>query len=145
MIEGAPLPATDNPLDAPFWQAALRGELVVQTCSACGRRRFPPRPMCPECQSFVHEWRAVSGKGRIWSFVVPHPPLLPAFAERAPYNVVLVELEEDPKIRIVGNLVASADGEINEVDPRTIAIGALVRVVFHRAAEDVALPRWVLA
>jgi uncharacterized OB-fold protein len=145
MIEGAPLPATDNPLDAPFWQAALRGELVVQTCLACGRRRFPPRPMCPHCQSFENAWRPVSGRGRIWSFVVPHPPLLPAFADVAPYNVILVELEEDSKIRIVGNLVASAGGEINEIDPATIEIGSPVRVVFHLAAEDVALPRWVLA
>ena len=38
-----------------------------------------------------------------------------------------------------------AEGEINEIDPHTIQIGAPVKVVFHRAAEDVMLPRWVLA
>jgi uncharacterized OB-fold protein len=144
MIEGTPLPATDDPIDAPFWQATLRGRLIVQTCRACGRRRFPPRPMCPHCQACDPVWAPMSGTGRIWSFAIPHPPLLPAFAKLAPYVVVVVELEEDPSIRMVGNLVASADGEINEIDPATVKIGMPVRVVFHRAAEDVALPRWVL-
>ncbi len=80
----------------------------------------------------------------MWSFIVPHPPLLPAYAEVAPYNAIIVELEEDPTIRFAGNLVASAEGEINEVDPATIEIGETVRVVFTRK-EDVVLPRWVRA
>jgi hypothetical protein len=145
MIEGIPLPATDDPRDAPFWQAALQGELVVQTCRACGLRRFPPQPMCVRCQSFEHDWRPVSGRGRVWSFAVPHPPLLPAFQEVAPYLVVIVELEEDPALRVVGNLVRTAGGAINKIDPATVRIGMPVRVVFHRAADDVALPRWVPA
>ena len=145
MIEDIPLPSTDDPQDKPFWEAALRGELVVQTCSACKRRRFPPRPMCPFCQSSEFSWQPVSGEGRIWSFVLPHPPLLPAFTKLAPYNVIVVELAEDPTIRMVGNFVTSADGKVNEIDPKTITIGTPVRVVFHRAADDVALPRWVAA
>lgn len=145
MIEGIPLPSTDDPLDAPYWDAARRGTLVVQTCRTCGRRRFPPRPMCPTCQSSESVWVPVSGAGRIWSFVLPHPPLLPAFAELAPYNVIIVELVEDPSIRMVGNLVTAADGPINQVDPTTIEIGTPVRVVFHRVADDVALARWVVA
>jgi len=143
MIEDIPLPSIDDPLDAPYWDAARRGELVVQTCSTCGRRRFPPRPMCPACQSFDHTWERVSGKGRIWSFVFPHPPLLPVFAQIAPYNVIVVELTEDPSLRMVGNLVRAADGPINQVDPATITIGMPVRVVFHRVDDEVALARWV--
>jgi uncharacterized OB-fold protein len=101
--------------------------------------------MCPYCQSFEHQWRAVSGRGRIWSFAVPHPPLLPAFAKIAPYPVVLVELEEDPCLRMVGNLVPDPEGGIHQVDARAVRIGAPVRVVFQKVAEDVALPRWLLA
>jgi len=145
MIEGVPLPAIDDPIDAAYWDAARRGELVMQRCSACGRRRFPPRPMCPHCQSVNHEWQPMSGQGRIFSFVVPHPPLLPALAKIAPYNVILVELADDPSIRMVGNLVKSAGGEVNEVDPATIQIGSPVRVVFDPVADDVTLARWVLA
>jgi hypothetical protein len=145
MIEGIPLPSTDDPLDAPYWEAARRGELVVQACRACGQRRFPPRPMCPACQSFDHEWQRMSGTGRLWSFVVPHPPLLPAFTKIAPYNVIVVELADDPSIRMVGNLVKSAAGEINEVDSTMLTIGAAVRVVFQPVADDVVLARWVVA
>jgi uncharacterized protein len=145
MIEAIPLPSTDDPLDAPYWEAARRGELVVQTCRTCGRRRFPPRPMCPTCQSFEHAWAPLSGRGRIWSFVSPHPPLLPVFAQIAPYNVIIVELADDPSIRMVGNLVTAADGPINQVDPTTIKIGTPVRVVFHSVDDDVSLARWVVA
>ena len=84
----------------------------------------------------------MSGRGTIWSFVVAHPPLLPAYAELAPYNVVVVALDEDPQLRLVGNLVASSDGAINEIDPATIRIGEPVRVVFQKV-EDVHLPRWL--
>ncbi len=145
MIESIPLPSTDDPVDEPYWEAARRGELVVQTCAACGKRRFPPRPMCPACQSMQHSWQSLPGEGRIWSFVLPHPPLLPAFAQIAPYNVIIVELATDPSIRMVGNLVTGADGAINEIDPATIKIGTPVRVVFHRVNDDVALARWVVA
>jgi uncharacterized OB-fold protein len=86
----------------------------------------------------------LSGKGRIWSFVIPHPPLLPAYTEFAPYNVITVELDEDPSLRLVGNLIASADGALNSVDPHSIAIGEPVRVVFAKV-DDVHLPRWVRA
>jgi uncharacterized OB-fold protein len=88
-------------------------------------------------------WTRVSGRGTIWSFVVPHPPLLPHFAALAPYNVILVALDEDPRVRLVGNLLRSAGGAINEVDPRSIEIGAPVRVVFERVSDEFQLPRWV--
>jgi uncharacterized OB-fold protein len=136
------LPDLDEPTSAPFWEGCARGELLVQTCESCGLRRMPPRPMCSRCHSVDVGWEPTSGRGRVWSFIVPHPPLLPAFAEYAPYNAIIVELEEDPLIRFAGNLVASADGNINEIDPKTIEIGQAVRVVFHQI-DDVFLPRWV--
>lgn len=144
MESGWLLPDLADPITKEFWFGCARGELLVQACAACGTRRMPPRPMCPSCRSTEVTWEPTSGRGTIWSFIVPHPPLLPAFGELAPYNAVIVELEEDPSIRFAGNLVASADGQINEVDPETITIGEPVRVVFHQI-EDVTLPRWVRA
>ena len=144
METGWLLPDLADPTASEFWRGCERGELLVQACAACGLRRMPPRPMCPRCRSTNVRWERTSGQGRIWSFIVPHPPLLPAFGAVAPYNSIVVELDEDSGIRFVGNLVASPDGAINEVDPSTIAIGQAVRVVFHRI-EDVTLPRWVRA
>jgi uncharacterized OB-fold protein len=105
--------------------------------------------MCPRCRSIDREWVATSGRGRIWSYVVPHPPLLPAYSPLAPYNVVVVELD-DPDVatgsavRFVGNLVAGPVAEINSIDAATIAIGEPVRVVFTTVG-DVTLPRWIRA
>jgi uncharacterized OB-fold protein len=72
--------------------------------------------------------------------VVPHPPLLPDYAEQAPYNVVVVELAEAPRIRLVGNLVAEAGARLGSVPPERIRIGARVQVVFTEGG----LPQWVL-
>ncbi|MGW2518866.1 Zn-ribbon domain-containing OB-fold protein [Streptomyces sp. NPDC001617] len=132
-------PVTD-PDGAPFWGYARQGELRVQACADCGELRFPPRPCCPHCQSFADEWRRMEGHGRIWSYVRPHPPLLPAYADQAPYTVIVVELTEAPRIRLVGNLVTEAGARLDSVPPERLRIGARVQVVF---TED-GLPQWVL-
>lgn len=128
---------------APFWEYAAQGELRVQACADCGELRFPPRPCCPHCRSFSGEWIRMSGRGRIWSYVLPHPPLLPAYAAQAPYNAVVVELLEAPRIRLAGNVVAAADAPLNSVDPARLRIGAGVKVTFGRLGE-LAVPRWLL-
>jgi uncharacterized OB-fold protein len=72
------LPDPHDPDAMPFWEGTARGELLVQACTVCGQRRIPPRPMCFVCRALSHAWHKVSGRGTIWSFVVAHPPLLPA-------------------------------------------------------------------
>ncbi|MCX4738486.1 Zn-ribbon domain-containing OB-fold protein [Streptomyces antibioticus] len=132
-------PVTDAD-GAPFWRYAAQGELRVQTCADCAEPRFPPRPCCPHCQSFTSEWRRLSGRGRIWSYVVPHPPLLPDYAAQAPYNVIVVELTDAPRIRLIGNLVPEANAPLGAFPPDRIRIGARVQAVF----DDAGLPRWIL-
>ena len=129
--------------ETSFWEAAAKHELHIQQCARCERLRFPPRPMCPWCRSTESTWVLMSGRGTIYSFVVPHPPLLPPFAELAPYNVILVTLEEDPTIRLIGNLVNRAGDAINAIDPNTIEVGQPVRVVFERVNDEIHMPRWV--
>src|SRR5688572_2719282 len=141
-MDGMLRPVVDE-YSQPFWDGTAAGELRVQACGDCGRLRFPPRPMCPWCRSLAMDWQVMSGRGSVYSFVVPHPPLLPAYAEVAPFNVVLVELEEDRTIRMVGNLVADENAPINSIGPASIQIGEPVRVVFAKTSDDVALPQWV--
>ncbi|MEU9209321.1 OB-fold domain-containing protein [Streptomyces sp. NPDC048415] len=127
----------------PFWQYAAQGELRIQACADCGELRFPPRPCCPHCHSFESEWRKMSGRGRVWSYVIPHPPLLPAYAEQAPYNAIVVELAEAPRIRLVGNLVRGPGAPLNSVPAERIRIGARVQAVFTQVG-GVSVPRWIL-
>jgi uncharacterized OB-fold protein len=138
------LPQVDED-SRPFFEATLRGELRLPRCTGTGRFVVPPRTLSPFAPRAPLEWVTVSGRGTLWSFVVPHPPLLPWFAERAPYVVATVALDEDPRLRLVGNLVTRAEAPIEEVDPRTLRIGAPLRVCFERVSDAIALPRWRLA
>jgi hypothetical protein len=61
-----------------------------------------------------------------------HPPVLPAFAEKTPYNVAVVELDEG--VRMVGNVLGISGGELRE--------GTEVEVVFEDVEEGVSLPQW---
>lgn len=144
--EGFLVPLGDEESEG-FWEGTAAGELRVQACGACGILRFPPRVMCPHCQSTERRWQALSGRGTIWSFVVVHPPLLPAYAPFAPYPVITVTLDEDPALRMVGNLVTGPEGAINEVDPAGIVIGEPVQITFSaRLRPDgskVFLPAWM--
>lgn len=133
----APVTDTDG---APFWRYAAQGELRIQACADCGELRFPPRPCCPHCQSFASEWRQVSGHGRIWSYVVPHPPLLPDYAAQAPYNVIVVELADAPGYASWGTWSRSPGRRSTPLSPDRVRIGARVQVVFT----DTGLPQWIL-
>jgi uncharacterized OB-fold protein len=124
-----PVPQPDED-SAPFWEAANRHELVVQRCASCGTVRHPPRPMCPACLSMTSEWVPASGRGRVWSWVVVHPPVLPAFADKTPYNVAVIELDEG--VRVIGNVLDVA--EPHEDMP--------VEVTFEHIEEGVTLPQW---
>jgi len=71
----------------------------------------------------------VSGHGTLFSFTVNHQPWNPA--EPEPYVIGLVELDEQPNLRLTTNIV---DCEIDDV-----RIGMPVHVVFQ-AHDDVCLP-----
>ena len=126
-----PVPYPDD-VSEPFWSACVRHELVVQTCVSCGHRRFPPRPMCPQCHSFEATWEPSSGRGRVWSWVVAHPPVVASFAERVPFNVAVIELDEG--VRMIGNILECANDDIRE--------GMPVEVTFEDVEDGVSLPQW---
>lgn len=142
MIEGAPLPGTDDPIDQEFWAASARSELVVQQCASCGAMRFPPRPMCPKCQCETSRWLPVSGDGVIWSFAAPRSPLLPAFESLAPYVTAIVALSEREDLRIAALVVRDDEGNVSGVEPSDVKIGQRVRVQFKRYSDDCVMPCW---
>ena len=126
-----PLPEGDRVL-APFFAAAKEHRLVVQRCARCGSLRFPPRELCTSCLSTDVEWADVSGRGEIFSFNVMHQVYHPAFAAEVPYAVVVVKLEEGPKM--ISNLV---DCPVDE-----IRIGMPVEVVFETMTDAITLPKF---
>lgn len=95
-----------------FWAGCARGDLMMQRCAQCRKYRWLPRPMCPFCNSLEREWVKLSGKGRVYSYTIVTHPVHPAAVSRVPYNVVQVQLDEDPDLILVTNLVGVSNEEI---------------------------------
>lgn len=142
MSENILLPHVDE-VNAPFWTGCRNGVLRLQQCPVSGRLIFPPRPVNPWSPRHKPVWTDVSGRGTIWSVIEPHAPLMLEFTLLAPYNAIVVALEEDPAIRLVGNLVPEAGAAINALAFDDIRIGEAVAVVFEPISDAITLPRWV--
>jgi uncharacterized OB-fold protein len=87
---------TATPETQPYWDGCLVGELRLQYCAACAAHYFPPRDFCPTCLSRDVEWRGVSGRGRLHSYVINHSFAPPGW--EVPYAIALVELDEGPRL-----------------------------------------------
>lgn len=129
-----PVPAPDE-VSAFYWDGAQRGELVVAACVPEGHLNFPPDVACTVCGSRELEPHAVSGRGSVYSFTVVRQAFDPAFVPEVPYLIALVELDEQPGLRLLTNLV--------DVGPDGVEIGDRVHVVFE-SREDVQLPQFAL-
>jgi len=117
-----------NQDNAFFWEGVDRGELLIQHCTSCGRLRHPPRPMCPNCQSPDWDTVTASGKGEVFSFIIPHYPQVPMF--EYPYVVAVIALEEGT--RLISNVV--------DIDPGDVTIGMPVEVRFVAVDDELTLP-----
>jgi uncharacterized OB-fold protein len=110
-----------------FWEAGAEGQIRIRRCGGCRRFVHPPGPRCPSCGGATAP-EAVSGRGRVAALTVNEHAWgnLPV-----PYVVAIVELEEDPSVRLTTNLIGC--------DPGQARIGLAVEAAFARAG-DVWLP-----
>ncbi len=131
-----PYPVPEYGAEA-YWEAANGGELRMQRCADCGRLRWHPAPLCPDCQSTVHEWALLSGRGRVHTWTEIVHPVHPAARARVPYLVVEVELEEQAGLTMISNLVG--------VTAEAVAIGAAVTLDFVAHPHGQRLPVFRLA
>lgn len=126
----APLPTPDA---GSYWQAAQDGRLSLQHCSACAKHRFPPRALCPYCQSTDMSWVDASGDGIVHSFTIVHRAPSQAFRAVTPYVIALVDLAEGA--RMMTNIVGP--GALD------VAIGDAVEVTFEaRGEQGEAIPQF---
>lgn len=115
----------------PYWDGCRAGELRLQVCDDCGTHRFPDSAVCPNCLSGRAQWRAVSGRGRVWSWITMHQRYFAAFADEVPYNVAFIHLDEGPYL--MSSLV--------EV-PEDLRVDEPVEVVFEAVPGDRVIPRF---
>ena len=130
--EMAPIPRPlprPSPFSRPFWEAARRHELMIQRCLSCRNHIFYPRYNCPWCGSRDLEWVKASGRGKVYTYTVARRPTHPAFADRVPYVIAIVELEEGP--HLTTNIV--------DCDPNSVRIDMTVQVSFEDVDEETTL------
>ena len=129
-----PIPLPDE-LTRPFWEAAEQHRLAIQRCRPCGYYNHPPKPMCDRCGSEELAFEAVSGKGSIYSYTVMRQRNVRGFEDKVPYLNVIVELDEQPMLFMITNLMGAAlDGA---------KIGHPVEVTYEPRGE-VTLPQFRL-
>jgi uncharacterized OB-fold protein len=104
-----------------FWQGGERGELVFWRCQVCKYFIHPFQPICPMCHSKNLAPEAVSGRATVATYSVNYQAWMPG--PELPYIVAIVEIVEQPSVRLTTNLV--------NIDPDAVTIDMPVRVIFE--------------
>lgn len=108
-----------------FWTGGEHGELRFLRCQVCGEYVHPPQPICPRCHSKELAPEAVSGRATVATYTVNHHAWMPG--PELPYVVAIVEIVEQPGVRLTTNVVGCA--------PEAVHIGLPVKVVFEYHAD----------
>jgi uncharacterized OB-fold protein len=114
----------------PFWDGCLRGELLLQRCSACKAFRHPPSPVCPACLSDKHEWVPASGRGKLYTYSVIRETRAKGWDTLVPYVLAVVTLDEGP--RMLTNLI--------NIAPEAVKMEMPVEVTFAELDGTTKLP-----
>ncbi len=117
----------------PFWTGGEKGELRFLRCRRCATYVHPPAPVCPLDRGKDLAWEAVSGRATVAAVTINHKQWMPG--PEVPYAVAIVEIAEQPSVRLTTNIVGCP--------PEEVRIGMPVRVVFEHhpdPAGDVWIP-----
>lgn len=115
-----------------YFEAAARGQLGYQRCRSCAEVIFYPRVVCPACLSADLDLRESAGRGHVYSFSTLYRAGHPSLADRVPYTVVLVDMDEG--FRVLADLVGCG--------PAEVTVGMAVQVVFDQVADGFTIPRF---
>ena len=118
-----------NPDTEFFWTGGESGELRFLRCGDCHYYIHPPTPVCPRCLSRNVAPAAVSGRATVATYTVNYQPWIPGFDP--PYVIAIVEIEEQPDVRLMTNIV--------ECPPDAVYVGMPVEVRFEQH-DDVWIP-----
>jgi len=134
-----------------FFRHCAEGSFHLQRGTKSGLLRYPPTTACPWTSERESEWVPVEGKGEVHSYAEVHHAIQPAFKDKVPYLVLLVDLDtqkgaptEHEALRVAGNLMTE-DGEFAPPEMiKSVGIGTRVKMIFVQVADGFALPHWVI-
>lgn len=115
LLPPQPLPDPDT---EGFWRATAAGRIELCRCIRCGLWHQPPLERCRACAGETR-FAPIKGTGRLRSFIVVRHGAVPGYVEAVPYVVALVDLDEQPDLRLVGQLL--------DVRPDDMECGIIVR------------------
>ena len=122
-------------LTKPFYEAANQERLVIQNCKSCDLLQHPPAPECKKCGSGGNlEWKAVSGRGKIYNYGVVYDCPIRSLQEDQPFNLAVIMLDDDPGIQMYSHLPGTPLDEV--------PVGGSVEVVFEATANGQKVPEW---
>jgi uncharacterized OB-fold protein len=81
----------------PDWTRGGRG-VALQRCAGCGHVWYFRRTFCPACGRDAPEDLSSAGRGEVYAVTVVHRAPDDAFRAIAPYCLVLVALDEGPRV-----------------------------------------------
>jgi uncharacterized OB-fold protein len=111
---------------SPFAQGLANGVLRYQRCGACGQALTGLRFACTSCGSVQLAWCDAAGTGTVFSVSTVHRAPSDAWRALAPYTLVLVDLDEGPRVMAHG-APGLAIGARVLAQPVVLAGQALVR------------------
>lgn len=104
-----------------FWQGGATGTLFIAHCAVCQHLTHPPRSACPQCGHPLAP-TPVSGAGVVFTHTVNHQQFHPDAVP--PYVIALIELVEQPGLRLPANVV--------DCEPDEVYTGMPVHVQFQQ-------------
>jgi uncharacterized protein len=108
----------------PFWRACADEQFLVHRCTTCGRAYWPAS-CCIDHGGAAMQWVQASGRGIVHTYTVFHHAYDPSFADRLPYVIAVVALDEGPFFHT----------DIVECDPAQVHVGMAVEVVYEHLDE----------
>jgi len=129
-----------QPITQPFWDGCKEGKLMIQRCQGCGYYQHPPNYMCIECRDRFAElkFEEVSGRATLYTHYMCYDTSVNGFENKVPYAVLIVELEEQPELLLMSNLLNHDPGPLGE----NLPIGLPLEVVFEKANDDITIPQF---
>jgi uncharacterized OB-fold protein len=126
-----PVPAPDAD-SAALWRGLRDGVLLLQHCAGCGHVQYYQQAICRQCGGDALSHRPASGRGKVHSFSVVHRAPGPAFKADLPYAVLLIDLEEGPR------MISTYTGG----RPEEVTFDMDVVLVCEKISNDITLPRF---
>ena len=102
-VDAAQLPPQPrpDPDSEGFWSATASGRIELCRCRDCGLWHHPPLERCRACAAETR-FDPIAGTGSLRSFIVVRHAAVPGYLDAVPYIVGMVELDEQPGLRLVG-------------------------------------------